>query len=261
MKIGFCQFDVTYKDINKNLETIKHMIQSTKTDLVVCPELALSGYFFEEKSDLVQLSQEENHKNVIDFLTRVAKENQTTIVIGLSELKHQQLYNTAFIIDQTGIIGKHRKINLTTNETIFDAGEEINVFDVNGIKIGIAICFETWFPEIFRILVEKGADLICSPSNFGGPWTLDVIKVRALENSIPVVLANRTGGEMIGGTLDYFRGESMIVDQGGNILLKAGDNPYLGVIDIDLKAVRRNENIICKQMDLEKSKYKGYIKK
>jgi predicted amidohydrolase len=261
MKIGFCQFDVIYKDIKKNLETIEKMIQSTKTDLVVCPELALSGYFFEKKSELVQLSQEDTHQNAIDFLTRVAKENQTTIVIGLSELEENCLYNTAFVIDQTGIVGKHRKINLTTNETIFEAGNQINVFDINGVKIGIAICFETWFPEIFRILVEKGADLICAPSNFGGPWTLDVIKVRALENSIPVVLANRIGAEIIGGTQDYFRGESMIVDQGGNILLKAGDNPYLGVIDIDLKSIQRNENIICKQMDLEINKYKGYINK
>lgn len=256
MKIGFCQYSVKHKDIKSNLETIKNMIFGVKADLLVLPELALTGYYFENKHDLTKLSTKTIHEDQIEFLRKLAYENQTTFVIGLSELDQNLLYNSVFVIDETGVIGKHRKINLTANETIFDAGDEINVIEVKGIKIGIAICFETWFPEIFRKLVEKGADLICCPSNFGGPWTLDVIKVRALENSIPVILSNRIGAEVIDGTLDYFRGESMIVDEGGNVLVKAGENPYVGVVDIALNQINRNENIICKQMDIEKNKYK-----
>ena len=225
--------------------------------MIVCQELYLIGYFFNEKSELLELYKPAIHQFCIERLTNLAKANQVVIVIGLAEAVHDKLYNTAYVIDETGVIGKHRKINLTDNEAVFDPGEDVSIVHVKGINVGIAICFETWFPEMFRILAKKGADVICCPSNFGGPWTLDVIKVRALENNIPVILSNRIGSEDFDGVIDYFRGESMIVDEGGNIVLKAGSNPYLGVVDIDFKKINRNESIISKRMDLEQIKYKG----
>ncbi|MFH5881062.1 carbon-nitrogen hydrolase family protein [Liberiplasma polymorphum] len=255
MKVGFCQFDIKYKDVIANLETIVTMLNEVDLDLVVLPELALTGYYFENKEQLMQLSSDTINGNVIDRLTQVAALKKMTIIIGLAEVSGNDLYNTAYIINRNGVVGKHRKMHLTNNETIFKAGNQVEVFEVDGMKIGIAICFDTWFPEIFRVLSNKGADIICCPANFGGPWTLDVVKVRALENSIPVILSNRLGSEIIKGEKDYFRGESMVIDGFGNLLIKAGDQPYVGTVDIDLKAYSRNKSLICDEMINEKNKY------
>ena len=255
MKIGFCQYDVAYKDIERNMKTIESMLKDVTADIVVLPELALTGYYFKDKSTLARLCEEKHMTPMIERLRSIASKKDIAIVIGLGEVQDDSLYNTAYLIDHTGVIGKHRKIHLTDIESIFTAGETIDVFEVKGVKIGLSICFDTWFPEMFRSLASKGADLVMVPANFGGSWTLDVLKVRALENSIPVVLSNRIGKEMIEDSVEYFRGESMVVDGFGNPLLRAFDQPQTGIVELDVHAFSRNKSLICSHMDDEKNKY------
>ena len=57
------------------------------------------------------------------------------------------------------------------NEKIFDRGSTFEVITLGKVKIGIVICFESWFPESYRLLALQGAQIICCPSNFGGPLT------------------------------------------------------------------------------------------
>ncbi len=254
MKIGFCQFEINHKATTKNLETILNLLNNIQADLIVLPELALTGYYFEHKQELIEHSNIINTK-AIKELTTLSKKTGTTYVIGIGEVEDPKLFNTALVINHKGVIGKHRKINLTNNETIFDAGDSVKVIDLGNYKLGIAICFETWFPEIFRILSDKGADLIVSPANFGGPWTLDVARVRALENSIPVILTNRLGSELIQGEKDDFRGESRIIDGYGNIILSAEKEPYVGIIEIDLNDFQRHRNLISDDTLKERKKY------
>lgn len=255
MKIGFCQFDVAYKAIEKNMKTIESMLEATNADLVVLPELALTGYYFKDKRTLAQLSEERHMAPMIERLRLIASKKDMAIVIGLGEVEGEALYNTAYLIDHTGVVGKHRKIHLTDIESIFTPGDSIEVFEAKGIKIGLSICFDTWFPEMFRSLATKGADLVCVPANFGGPWTLDVLKVRALENSMPVILSNRIGSEMIENSEEAFRGESMVVDGFGNPLLRAFDQPQTGIVEMDIHAFSRHESLISSRMEEEKNKY------
>lgn len=257
MKIGFAQFDVKYEDIETNIQTIDSMLRGVDADLIVLPELSLTGYYFEDRKTLIDLTKRHSDTEVIERLREIAAKNGFTMVIGLTEVIEEKVHNTAFLINHTGVVGKYRKMHLTDIESNFTPGESIEVFESEGIKIGIAICFDTWFPEMVRSLVDKKADVVCVPANFGGPWTLDVIKVRALENSIPVVLSNRVGSEVIQGREEFFRGESMIVDGYGNPLLKAYDQPYVGLVDIDLKAYSRDQSLICSSMEKERDKYKN----
>jgi len=259
MKIGFCQIKVVYKDIQSNLQKIDSLLSSIKADLIVLPELCFTGYAFSDKKELIPLSDEKSQNTIIDGLSKIAKRMGGSIVAGISEYENAKLYNTAVVIGPNGLIGKHRKINLTKNETVFDPGDLISTFLINGIKIGVAICFDTWFPEIFRILTLKGARIICCPANFGGPWTLDVIKVRALENCVYTVMSNRTGNEMMNGEEIGFRGESEIVDFGGNVLIKAGNEECVECIDVDIEANTGNKNIICDDLAYERNKYNKYV--
>ncbi len=255
MKVGFCQFDIKHKDVEANLNTIKTMLMDVDADLIVLPELALTGYFFDNKEELMALSTQDINEKAFEQLRQIALKKSMIIIIGLAEIKGDKIYNTAFMIDASGVVGKHRKIHLTDNESIFSAGHEIQVFEVAGVKVGMAICFDAWFPELFRRFVDLGADIICCPANFGGPWTIDVVKVRALENVIPVILSNRTGYEYISGVKEYFCGNSMVVDGYGNPLIHVHDQPYVGIVDIDTKDYNRQQSLICHKMVEEKEKY------
>jgi predicted amidohydrolase len=259
MRIGFCQIEVAYKDIQANIDKIDTLLSNNKSDLVVLPELCFTGYSFNNRAELISLSTHESISQIIESLHRIAITSNSHIVAGISEWENEKLYNTAVVVGPKGLIGKHRKINLTKNETIFDSGDDLNVFTIDGVKIGIAICFDTWFPESFRILALHGAQIICCPSNFGGPWTPDVIKVRALENCIYTIMANRIGKELMNGDEITFRGESEIVDFNGNILIKAANEECVKFIDVEVHQNARNKNIICNNLKIEREKYTKYV--
>lgn len=256
MRVATCQYDVKKSKPLENIQTIEIMLKGIKADLIVLPELALSGYFFEDSASLKALTKSIDKLKVIETLQNIAREVQSTIVIGLSEIDSDKLYNTAYVIDHTGVIGKHRKMHLTRNEQIFDAGDKVDIINVNGVKIGIAICFETWFPEFFRTLAARGADMVVCPSNFGGPYTHDVARVRALENSLPVVLVNRVGSELMHGETETFCGGSRIIDAYGTIIHASDDKARLHVTEVDCLTPTRNKNLICDDMDKERAKYK-----
>ena len=255
MKIGYCQYAVKHGDIDHNIDTVKTMLKDIDADLIVLPELAFTGYYFETKEALVALSDIDNQTKIVNALKHIATRENLTLFAGMSEVVGNRLYNSVFVINHTGIIGKHRKINLTENETIFDPGDRLELVALDHIKVGISICFETWFPESFRILSDLGADLIVAPSNFGGPWTIDVIKVRALENCMPVIMCNRIGEEIIQGENSAFCGHSEIIDHHGNLLVQATNHPTVDIIDFDFKAPNRNHSLISKSMRFERQKY------
>jgi len=257
MKIGYCQYAVKYKDIDKNMHTIEKMLAGIDADLVVLPELALTGYFFDTQEELAALSTAAVTKNVFSRLRAIAEKHALVLVIGMSELADKKLYNTAYVIDETGVKGKQRKMHLTETENIFTAGDEVEVVEAGGIRIGIAICFDIWFPEMCRVLADKGADVICCPANFGGPWSVDVAKVRALENSIPFVLANRTGEEIIKAVREPFRGKSMVIDGYGNVLSAAKRRAKIDVVEVDLQAFSRDKSLLSNNMQNERAKHKG----
>lgn len=260
MKIGFCQFNVVHKNIEANLNKIKELITDSDTDLIVLPELCFSGYFFRSKEELFQYSDERIQEKIISELQQIAKDNDLYIVAGFAEKEGHNLYNSAIVIGQEGCIGKHRKVNLTINETIFDRGSMFEVINIGKVKIGIVICFESWFPESYRLLSLQGAQIICCPSNFGGPMTPDVLKIRSLENKVYTILANRTGSEISGTETEHFRGESQIIDFDGKILAKAGNEECLKVVDVNPDETIRKDTIICDDMKFEMNKYEKFVK-
>lgn len=260
MKIGFCQFNVVYKNIEANLNSVKEMINDSGADLIVLPELCFSGYYFRSKEDLYDYSDETIQKNIIIELQETARNNDVFIVAGIAEQEGFYLYNSAIVIGPEGFIGRHRKVNLTVNEKIFDRGNRFDVITIGNVKIGIVICFDSWFPESYRLLSLQGAQIICCPANFGGTLTPDILKVRSIENKVYTVLANRTGSEMIGNEKEHFRGESQIIDYNGNILAKAGKEDCIKLLEIDPDESIRKNNIICDDMFSEMNMYKDFVK-
>ncbi|HLH65495.1 MAG TPA: carbon-nitrogen hydrolase family protein [Solirubrobacteraceae bacterium] len=122
-----------------------------------------------------------------------------------------------------------------------DAGEEIVVSELSGgALLGMSICFDLRFCELYRILALRGAQLLAVPAAFTLPTTRDhwevLLRARAIENQCFVIAPNQVG-EHPGGLRSG--GRSMIVDPWGLVLATASDAEVAIVADLDLEAQRR----------------------
>jgi predicted amidohydrolase len=87
------------------------------------------------------------------------------IVMGLIEVEHKRLFNTAIVVHRGVLIGRYRKAHLLGGEQIFDTGSDSRIFEVDGLRFGINICYDTNFPEATRKIADLGASLIVCPAN------------------------------------------------------------------------------------------------
>lgn len=116
-----------------------------------------------------------------------------------------------------------------------EPGEEVVVSELaDGAKLGMAICYDLRFPELFRVFALRHARVVCLPAAFTLPTTRDhwevMVRARAIENQVFMVAANQVG-EHPGG--HHSGGQSLIVDPWGMVLARAGDSPGHAVVDLD----------------------------
>ena len=239
MKIGFAQFCPLLGDPQANLKTIERLIRSQpNADLLVLPELCNSGYNFVSKEQAWETSEEIASSAFVNQLIELCRELQLHIVAGINERDGDKLYNSAVLVGPEGVSGKYRKMHLFMNEKdIFQPGDiGLPVFDIGIAKIGIAICFDWFFPEVWRILALDGADIICHPSNLVIPGLCQrAIPIHALINHIFIVTANRIGTERE----LTFTGLSTIADPKGELLAQAvSDEESVTVVEIDVAQAR-----------------------
>ena len=220
LKAGFIQFCPTFCAPAENIRKLRESLnRAGDADLVVIPELANSGYNFENRKQAIQSAEEIPNGPFTQFLIEQAKKLDMYIVSGINEMEDGKLYNTSILVGPEGLLGKYRKIHLFMNE--FDFFEKGNaglpVFEIKGVKIGMLICFDWVFPEVWRILAMKGADIICHPSNLVLPYAQQAVPVHGMVNRIFCITANRYGTER-----DItFSGKSIISDPFGITLSQA----------------------------------------
>jgi len=235
LRAGFFQFDCRYGQPEANRERVKNALKGQEFDLLVLPELFTTGYFFPGPKVAREFSEKIPEGPTTEFLIRLARKHQAYIIAGIAEIGPCSAYNSAVVIGPGGFIGHHRKIHLTGLEAkIFDRGDRISIFDLNGVMIGLAICYDLWFPELTRKFQKNRVQLICHPANFGGTMSLDIARARAIENVAGVITANRIGVENSPEGEERFRGESRIIDCQGEILAGAGSNEALIIEEFNL---------------------------
>ena len=204
-----------------NIAALRPLLHSADgCQLVVLPELANSGYNFQSFDEALVCSEIIGHAGIYqEFLLAQAREKHLYIVSGINEREGDKLYNSAVLVGPEGILGKYRKMHLFMNEKdIFEPGDAgLPVFELGGFKAGMMICFDYLFPEPWRIMAQKGADIVCHPSNLLTENAQRCLPGISLMNRIYVVTSNRTGTER-GLT---FNGTSMFTDPSGRIISKA----------------------------------------
>lgn len=242
MNVGFFQFAPQFGETQRNLESIIHAIDDFQGDLLVFPELALSGYQFISKEETWDLAEDVPTGSVCQQLVQAIHGRKLYIVLGLAEREGDCVYNSAVLIGPNGYIGTYRKTHLFFEETLwFTPGNTgFHVWDIGMAKIGLLICFDWFYPEAARILALKGADILCHPSNLVLPHCPDAMVTRCLENHVFAITTNRVGSEHRGNKSALsFIGLSEIVTPKGHIVHRASHNePELFSCEIDVAQAR-----------------------
>lgn len=245
------QMKVEFGQKDKNIENSLNMITLAAkkgAKLIVLPELCNTGYAFYSKEEIYPLAETIPEGKTIQAWIKLAKNLQVYICGGIVELDKDKtrLYNSSVLIGPEGYIGTYRKLHLWNAEKyFFEPGNMgLSVFHTPIGRIGMLICYDMWFPEAFRILKLKGADVVCCPVNWVDSKNEEIRHmgtnmaiVNANVNNLFVVAADRFGKERN----SYFPGRSIIVDPNGCMCAPIGsyDKEEIVISEVDLFSSRR----------------------
>ena len=213
--------------------------------VVVLPEMFSCPYsreYFHEAAN-------RGHVDICRRLSGWARENQVILVGGsVPEAEDGRLYNTSFVYDADGsLLARHRKIHLFDVDLpgmrfheshTFTPGQDITVFDTRYGRFGLAICFDVRFPELFRAMARRGAEVIFLPAQFNmttGPahWEPS-LRMRAVDNEVFLVGASAARYE--GFSYECW-GHSMILDPFGTALAAADETEQTILAEVDLNRI------------------------
>ncbi|NSW91006.1 MAG: carbon-nitrogen hydrolase family protein [Firmicutes bacterium] len=202
---------------------------------------------FPEEFDIYALSPEDVKKAgeivpggpIQQEFAKKAKQSNTNIVIDIREIDGDLKYNTGIVINRKGeYVGKYRKSHLAPGEEMdVRAGDEYPVFELDFGKIGITICMDIHYPEIFRILALQGADIIVHPTmwiDYTGNLCESLVNARAIDNQVYIVTSHYVEMPYLSGRA---MGHSRIVDPYGRTRADTGHRPGIAVAEVDLDEV------------------------
>jgi predicted amidohydrolase len=231
-RVSVLQFEPKLLDKAANLSRLAAMLQELETDLVVLPELCISGYVFRNLEEVASVSEEVHAGEAFRAFQDLATERNFSIVYGFAERSGSVFYNSSALVNPDGSSYVYRKSHLFFREKLFfspgDTG--LNVYPaMAGVMIGMMICFDWQFPEAARTLALKGAQIICHPSNLVLPWCQQAMITRSLENRVFTITSNRTGTEGYGDMAITFTGQSQILGTKGEVLARM-DEKETGIL-------------------------------
>jgi nitrilase len=210
-----------------------------------------------------KLEPETPDSPVVELFKNFAKENGVNIILGSIELtagQKNKVTNSSLVINRAGdVIHRYDKIYMYTvhrkelsinEEKRTVKGNKLGMFKLEGVKVGLGICFDLRFPEYFRKLTEQGAEIMFLPSSFRkatGQIAWDVLpSARAIENQVYFCACNQTGDC----GLKARCGNSKIISYDGEIISSLSEEEGYISADLDIDALRkyREEIPVSKQV-------------
>ena len=242
MKSALAQIDAVVGEKGKNLRKIEAAVRKARADLLLVGEMALTGYM--ARDAFARLAETMDGPSVAK-VSRLAREYGTHIVFGMPEREAgtKRLFNSSVLCQPDGRIARYRKVypaNFGPFEEglYFARGEELVLVETKLGRIGLLICYDTFFPELAKAYALEGADLLAIVS--AGPATSKaffdrVLPARANEKALPVLFPNidRTELNLV------FQGGSQALGPRGEVLGMAEDfQEDVVIADVDLRDVR-----------------------
>ena len=209
--------------------------QDGELDLVICPELFLSGY---NVGDRIRRLAEPRAGPFAEAAAALARKRRIALIYGYPERDGGSVYNAAMCIGPNGgVLAHHRKLRLPNafEQSNFAPGDAYTFLELNGWKVAILVCYDIEFPEAVRGCARQGAQLIVAPTALRKQWSFvarNMVPTRAFENGIFVAYANYCGQE---GDFEYL-GESRFIGPMGQVI-SAADQETLLTAALDLQEI------------------------
>ncbi len=237
ISVAAVQLAITEETDEQRLVRVRRLLEAVgKVDLVLLPELWRVGYF---NFSSCPKKAETLDGETVSFLKGAAKKHGAYLLGGsIVERDRTRLYNTAVFCDPAGeLIGAYRKNHLLSvrsqERDLLTPGEEITMVETPIGTLGLAICYDLRFPELFRAMSERRAELFlipaCWPSVRSEAWDC-LCRARAAENQAIVVACNATGKSLLG--------RRMVVDPWAVKVASLGDEEGILRAKIDIRALR-----------------------
>jgi 5-aminopentanamidase len=213
------QLTPVFGDLAANRELTLRAIADARADIVILPELVTSGYMFESREEAAALAIAPDDELFADW---AAAAGEGIVIGGFCERGADgAVYNSAAIVDRSGVLGVYRKLHLWDRERLwFAPGTEApRVYETRFGRIGVVICYDLEFPELTRMVALAGADLLAVPTNWPlfprpageRPSEVVVAMATARLNHMSVACCDRGGTERG----QEWTGGTTIVDQDG----------------------------------------------
>ena len=252
--IQLCSSDCNKSNLARSERLIKRAV-SQKANLIITPEV--SSKFSLNKKKLLEVATTMSNDSYLLGIKKMAKKYKKWILIGSLIIKNKQkLLNRSVLIDDKGKIkifydkihmydAKLSKSEKYFESKTFKAGKNIKVVKLPWGKLGLSICYDLRFPNMYRKMSKKGAIFLSIPSAFtettGKRHWHTLLKARAIEN-FSYVFAPGQAGKHCNGRKTY--GHSMIVSPDGKILKELGKREGIITVTIDpKKAIKLRKTI------------------
>jgi 5-aminopentanamidase len=237
VRIALLQAPGTPGDVPANLDAVRraaHEAAEGGARLLVLPEAFVTGYNI--GAELLLALAEPADGAHVRALREIAAGAGVAVLCGYPELEGDEVYNSAVLVDRDGtVLLNYRKTHLygDLDRGAFKAGDRLApVVEIDGVRVGVLVCYDIEFPEAARALALAGAQLIAVPTSLMDPsgWIAEtLVPARAAENQVFVAYCNRVGTE---GDLDYV-GLSCVAGPAGGPVLSAPREAMLLYADVD----------------------------
>jgi predicted amidohydrolase len=243
IRISMLHFSPSYIDVAKNIDKLEKLVSRAleiHPDIIITPELAVSGYEFQEEIGIEWIK--EIVPQTIQRFSQFARTYKVAMILGTPIYKEAQkkLYNAAVFIDEQGqISGEHYKINVVPggSEQWSSPGQEVKPVCWGKHKVGMLICADAYTDTISAEFDKHDTDVVLNiaawaPGEYGpnGEW-----EERSKETGLSFIVCNRTGKEK---SMDFSGGATVFVSDGQRLLEYSEEQSAILTIDVDPKTWR-----------------------
>jgi predicted amidohydrolase len=257
-KVALVSLNQIWEDKDLNWTSCKDYIKhasSIDVDLIIFPEMTLTG--FSVNTQLI--GEEQKNSETIEKFSLAAEKYNIAIIFGMAVKNKSKHYNESIFISSDGdIIGEYIKIHPFTfagEREYFDSGDKLEIVQYKSINIGLSICYDLRFPEIYSAMA-KNCDIIINIANWPkkriSHWEA-LLKARAIENQIFMIGVNRTGID--GNGLEYIE-SSYVYNADGKLLSSSVTEGNMSIYEVDKEWQNGYRNSFSTVNDRKQELYK-----
>lgn len=248
-------------DKRENLKRILSLLDSSDADLNVFPEYLMGVGGEGVTAAYVRSQAEPLDGEFAGSILDKSRERGFAVAFSTFLLEGGRIYNAAVLAERGRVAAVYRKVHLFDafgyrESRVFSPGSELAIARLGELTAGLAVCFDLRFPELFRAMMLRGADLFIVPSAwYRGPYKVEQWKAltaaRAHENLAYLVAANQAGGKFVG--------HSVVVSPWGYVVAELGDEDASIEVRLDRSEVEEARSAVPLQQLLKLDLYARWL--